>query len=179
VGQRMMRVLVVLCLFAVGAAAQTSKQVVDARTVLAAEGVAPGTTLKAAAVAQIAPGYHINDHKPTMDYLIPTEWKLEATREISVEKVAYPKGQLKKFAFSETQLSVYEGTLTVGALLKVARQTRPGTYTLKGDFKYQACNDHACLPPKSLPLALTVTVVRRGAPVKPTHAEVFKNVRFE
>jgi hypothetical protein len=170
---------VVICAVALGALAQGSKHVVEAKTVLAAEGAAPGSTLKAAAVAQIAPGYHINDHKPTMEYLIPTEWKIEGTKEISVEKLAYPKGELKKFAFSEEKLSVYEGALTVGALLRIARTTKPGTYALKGDFKYQACNDHACLPPKSLPLVLTVNVVPRGAAVKRLNAEVFRNVRFE
>ena len=171
--------LVVMFILGGVARGQNLKQVVEARTALAAEGVAPGATLKVAAVAQVAPGFHINDHKPTLEYLIPTEWTLAGTKQISVVKMAYPKGELKRFAFSDAPLSVYEGTLTVGALLKVDRATKPGTYTLKGEFKYQACNDHACLPPKSLPLALTVTVVRRGTSVKFVSAEVFKNVKFE
>lgn len=171
--------VVALLALAGSAAAQNSSHVVEARSVLAAEGAAPGAMLKAAAVAQVASGYHINDHKPTLDYLIPTEWVLESTKQIRVEKVIYPKGQPRKFAFSDTELSVYEGALTVGALLRIGRTAKPGTYTLKGDFKYQACNDHACLPPKSLPLALTVKVVRRGAAVKTVNAEVFKNVKFD
>jgi hypothetical protein len=175
----MITLALVMAMVAPGAPAQNSKHVVEARTVLAAEGAAPGSTLKAAAVAQIAAGYHINDHKPTMEYLIPTEWKIEATKEISVEKLVYPKGELKKFAFSDERLSVYEGALTVGVLLKIARTTKPGTYSLKADFKYQACNDHACLPPKSLPLVLRVNVVPRGAAVKRVNAEVFRDVRFE
>jgi hypothetical protein len=93
--------------------------------------------------------------------------------------VIYPKGQPKKFAFSDSELSVYEGALTVGALLKIGRTVKPGNYTLKGDFKYQACNDHACLPPKTLPLALTVKVVRQGTAVKTVNSEVFRNVRFD
>ncbi len=171
--------LLVVLLAAGTAQAQSSKHVVEARTVVAADGAAPGSTLKAAVIGKIAPGYHINDHKPTLDYLIPTELKLEESKYLTVQQVVYPKGELKKFAFSENELSVYEGTLTVGTLLKVAGATKPGTYTLKGNFKYQACNDHACLPPKSLPLALTVKVVRPGEPVKRANAEVFSNVRFE
>jgi len=177
--EKMILLAGVMWLVALGALAQSSKHVVAAKTVLAAEGVAPGSTLQAAAVGEIAAGYHINDHKPTMEYLIPTEWKLDGTKDIGIEKMAYPKGELKSFAFSKEKLSVYEGTFTIGALLKVARSAKPGTYILKGDFKYQACNDHACLPPKSLPLNLTVKVVRRGAPVKRVNAEVFRNVRFE
>ncbi len=177
--QVMIVLFVAMSVLAARAEAQNSTPVVEAKALLAADGVAPGATLKAAGVARIAPGYHINDHKPSLDYLIPTEWKLTGTKEIRIERMVYPKGEPKKFAFSDTPLSVYEDTLAVGALLKVAPAVTPGTYTLKGAFMYQACNDHACLPPKSLPLALTVVVVRRGTPVKRVNAEVFKNVRFE
>ncbi len=159
--------------------AQTAGPVVEVKTAVGADGVRPGSSLKVAAVASIAEGFHINDHKPTLDYLIPTEWKIEPSGQVSVEKLVYPKGQLKKFAFSDTQLSVYEGTLTVGALLKVDRKARPGTYALKGQFHYQACNDHACLPPKSVPVNLVVKVVRRGAAVKRANANVLNTVQFD
>jgi hypothetical protein len=177
--RRIALTLVVACLLAGVARAQNSPQVVDVRTVQATEGVHPGSTLKVAAVARIAPGFHINDHKPTLDYLIPTEWKLESTKQVSVDKVVYPKGQLKKFAFSDMQLSVYEGTMAVGALLKVPRATRPGTYALRGQFYYQACNDHACLPPKRVPLTLVVKVVRRSTPLKRLNAGVFDGIQFD
>jgi hypothetical protein len=171
--------LVAAWLLAGVARAQNPPQVVEVRTLQAAEGVHPGSTLKVAAVARIAAGFHINDHKPTLDYLIPTEWKLESTRQVSVEKVVYPKGQLKKFAFSDQQLSVYQDTLAVGALLKVPRATRPGTYALRGQFYYQACNEHACLPPKSVPLTLVVKVVRRRTPLKRANADVFDAIQFD
>ena len=161
------------------AQAQGSKHVVEVTTVFETEGVAPGATIKAAAIARISPGYHINDHKPSEEYLIPTEWKLEGTEKISVAKMAYPKGELKKFAFSEDGLSVYEGGLTIGALIKVSRAAKPGAYTLKGNLTYQACNDHACLPPKTLPVALEVKVVPPGKAAKRLNAEVFRDVRFD
>ena len=173
--------LVLVAAFALsgGALAQTKGPVVEVKTAIGADGVRPGSNIKVAALANIAPGFHINDHKPTLDYLIPTEWKIEPSGQVSVEKVVYPKGQLKKFAFSDTQLSVYEGALTVGALLKIDRKVRPGTYALRGQFNYQACNDHACLPPKAVPVNLVVKVVRRGAPVKRTNADVFNNVQLD
>jgi len=171
--------LVVANLLAGAVRAQDSPPVVEVRTVEATEGVHPGSSLQVAAVARIAPGFHINDHKPTLDYLIPTEWKLESTKQVSVDRIVYPKGELRKFAFSDVQLAVYQGTLAVGALLKVPRVTRPGTYALRGQFRYQACNDHACLPPKSVPLALVVKVVRRGTPLKRLNADVFDSIQFD
>ncbi len=161
------------------AAGQASTEVVEAKSVLAADGAYPGSSLQAAVVAQVSPGYHINDNKPALDYLIPTELKFDATKPLRVGKIAYPKGEAKRFAFSDTPLSVYEGTVVIGALLKVAPAVRPGTYTVKGKLVYQACNDHACLPPTSAPFTLAVRVVRRGAPVKRVNADVFHRIQFD
>lgn len=168
-----------LCLTVGKALDQNSSPIVEARTVLATDGAHPGSAVKAAVVAQIAPGYHINDHQPTLEYLIPTELRIEPTKQVGVEKVFYPKGKAKKFAFADGLLSVYEGTLLVGALLKVAQTVPPGTYTLKGKFAYQACNDHACLAPASVPVALTVKVVRRGVPLKRVNADVFNKIELD
>lgn len=177
--RRSLPLVALICVAAGVAEDQRPSAVVEARMLLAADAVRVASTTQAAVVAQIAPGYHVNDHEPTLDYLIPTELKIEPSKQVSVAKVVYPKGQLKKFAFSDIQLSVYEGTLEVGALLKIARTTQPGTYTLKGKLAYQACNDHACLPPRSVPLTLPVKVVSRGASVKRINGDVFDRINFE
>ena len=145
---------------------------------LATDAAHPGSTVEAAVEAQIASGYHINDHHPSLDYLIPTELQLEPSKQVSVEKVVYPKGEPQKFAFADRPLSVYEGSLVVRARLKLATGLAPGTYTLKGKLAYQACNDHACLPPASAPLTLTLKVVDRGVPLKRVNADVFRKISF-
>jgi thioredoxin:protein disulfide reductase len=154
-------------------AAQVDAPVVEARMVLATDAVHPGSPAQAAVVAQIASGYHINDHKPSLDYLIPTELKLEPDKLVEVTKIDYPKGELVKLAFSDSPLSVYQGRIVVGTALKVAPSTTPGSYTVKGKFAYQACNDHACLPPTSVPVTLNVKVVGREVPVKAVNTDVF------
>ena len=153
--------------------------VVEAHAVVATDAAHPNSTLKMAVVAQVAAGYHINDHKPSLDYLIPTELRLDPSAEITVKSVVYPKGTLKKLAFSDSPLSVYEGTVLVGALLDVAKAVPPGSYTLKGKFAYQACNDHACLPPTSVPLTVTVKVVPRNVPLKQVEFDVFQRIQLE
>jgi len=70
-------------------------------------------------------------------------------------------------------LSVYQGKIVVGTTLKVAPGTAPGSYTMKGKFAYQACNDRACFPPTSVPVALSVKVVGREVPVKAVNTDVF------
>jgi len=153
-------------------------KVVTGRLVLNANAAHAGSTAKAAVVAEISPGYHINDHVPSLDYLIPTELKLEPAAPLTVGTTKYPKGSPQKFSFLDTPISVYQGKLVVGAEIQVASGARPGTYTLKGSLDYQACNDRACLPPTSLPLTLSVKVVPRSEAVKPANTDVFHGLKF-
>jgi DsbC/DsbD-like thiol-disulfide interchange protein len=161
------------------AAGQNPRPVVEARMVLGASAAHANTSVRAAVIAQVAPGYHLNDNHPTLDYLIPTEVKLKAPKGLSVERVVYPKGQPRRFAFSDLPLSVYEGTFGVGVVLQVGRKVLPGVYTLLGNFAYQACNDHACLPPTSVPLTLAVKVVPRRVALKSVNADEFSRIKFE
>ena len=168
--------LSVACLMAGTVRGQGAEPVVEARILLGTDGAYAGSTVSAAVEAQVASGYHINDHHPSLDYLIPTELKLESTKQVSLENVTYPKGESQKFAFSDEPLSVYEGRLVMGAKLKVASGVAPGTYTLKGKLAYQACNDHACLPPASVPLTLNLKVVDRSVPLRRVNANVFSKL---
>lgn len=161
------------------AGAQAVKDVVKVKALLETDGVHAGKTARAAFVAEIRPGFHINDHKPLQDYLIPTELVLDPNSVVGAAKVVYPKSESKKFAFSDQPMLVYEGRLTVGALLKVARNAAPGVHTLKGKFAYQACNDHACLPPSSVPVTLEVKVVPRATALNRVHTDVFRGIQFE
>jgi len=177
-----MRKLFFLSLLAIGVrpvwlTAQTSPPVVEARLVMSTDALHAGSSAQAAVVAAIASGYHINDHKPTLDYLIPTELKLDTGKELGLTDVAYPKGTPVKFEFSDQPLSVYQGSLTVLAKLEVARGVAPGTYHLQGKLAYQACNDHACLAPTSVPLALAVKVVAASVPIKHVNSDVFSRTK--
>jgi DsbC/DsbD-like thiol-disulfide interchange protein len=153
-------------LAAAGAWAQAPEAVVKAKVTMAAGVARPDSIVKAAVVAEVLPGYHINDHHPTLDYLIPTEVKLEPSPQVAKNDITYPKGELKKFAFSDTPLSVYEGTVRFDVALQLEHKTLPGDYEVKGQLAYQACNDHACLPPAKVPLLFSFKVVPRGASVK-------------
>lgn len=160
-------------------AAEGRLQVIEAEAFLATDGAHPGAAVKAAVAARIAPGFHVNSHTPNEEYLIPTELKLEPSANVSVERVVYPKGVLKTFAFSEKPLSVYEGEFVVGALLKTLRAIAAGNYELKGKLAYQACNNSACLPPTSVPVTLSLKVVRRTVPLKSVRPDVFKKIQYE
>jgi Thiol:disulfide interchange protein DsbD, N-terminal len=166
-------------LSAVAAPASGPPIVVSARSLLATNAVHPGQTAKLAVLARIKPGYHINDHKPTLDYLIPTKVEFETPPSMKVEKVVYPRGKQVKFDFLDSPISVYEGEIRLGSVLKVDGSTKPGTYHLRGKFMYQACNDYACLPPTSVPFEASVLVAPASVPLKPANSEIFKTIDFK
>lgn len=169
-----------LFIFAVGAqCAEGPPNVVTARTVLATNALHPGKTGKLAVVAHVRPGYHINDHEPSLDYLIPTKVKFEDSKTVQIEKVVYPHGTLKKFVFLDSPISVYQGEFSVGSIVGVSQSTKPGTYVLQGKLTYQACNDHACLPPTSVPLKISVPVVSTSTTLEPSNSDVFRRINFK
>ena len=152
--------LVVVCAVV---CAQAPEKVVKAKVTMAPGAARPDSVVKATVVAEVLPGYHINDHHPTLDYLIPTEVKLDPNKAVTRNDITYPKGEPRKFAFSDTPLSVYEGTVRVDVAFQLDPKVPPGDYEVKGKFAYQACNDHACLPPASVPISFPLKVARRGA----------------
>ena len=152
---------------------------VQAHIALATDAVHAGSQVKMVVVAEIPAGFHINDHKPTLEYLIPTEVKITSAEPLTVERVFYPPGQARKFTFEDKPLSVYEGTVVVGALLNVSSAAAAGDYTLHGEFSYQACNDQACFPPSSVPVTLKVKVVGEKVRLKPVNQDVFRRASFK
>ena len=147
--------------------------VVQANLVLATDAVHAGSLAKAAVIAEVAPGYHINAHKPSQEYLIPTEVKINPSPLAKLISAEYPKAQSRKFVFEDAPLAVYEGKVLVTAMLRIPASVQPGTYSLDGELSYQACNDHACLPPARAPFNLSMRVVAQGVALKPEHADIF------
>ena len=118
-------------------------------------------------VATIREGFHVNSHQPLQEYLIPTRVELLTTELFALEKVDYPKAELKSFGFSpDEKLSVYDGTLRLPIALRVKDGARnpaaggadAGSHTVRLAFHYQACNDEICLRPTKREAQLTVRV---------------------
>ena len=94
-------------------------------------------------------GFHINSHSPKSDMLIPTKILVEDMTGATVSDVSFPEGTPYAFAFEPKQkLDVYTGDVTLTAHVKAA----PGDHTLKAALHYQACDQAACYPPKTLAL---------------------------
>jgi thioredoxin:protein disulfide reductase len=96
--------------------------------------------------ATLAEGWHANSHKPSEDYLIPTAVRMEPAEGVTFGEPVYPEGVLRKFAFADKPLSVYEKSFTIEVPVTWKGSAPP---TLAGAVEYQACNDRQCNPPAS------------------------------
>ena len=106
--------------------------------------------------------FHINSHHPKADYLIPTVLKLNPPEQLTVADLKYPAGEEMAFAFSPNEkLSVYSGDFTINAVLKAPANAAAGSYPVKGELRFQACDHSACYPPRSIPVQFQVTVVKK------------------
>lgn len=102
-------------------------------------------------------GYHMNSNQPTDPYLIPLKLTWEDTL-LKTEKVEFPKPVMQKFEFSETPLSVYEGSFELRTFFHAPANASPGPAIVTGKLRYQACSNTACLPPKTVEVRLPVIV---------------------
>jgi hypothetical protein len=155
-----------LCALAPVASSAQSRSYVDFEP-LNLVPVTAGKTTPVEFTFHIKSGFHINSSKPLTPELIPTSLGFSPPPDIIIAKVQYPAGQLTSFPFDPTEkLSVYSGDVIVKAVIIAQPNAPKGDFTVHGEFKYQACDNNSCYPPKKLPVQFDVKVVPASA--KPT-----------
>jgi len=121
---------------------------------------------------RVEPGFHVNSNKPAAEYLIPTALKLDPPTDIAVGRITYPEGQEMSFAFApDEKLSVYTGEFTVSLAVRPLASVLPSKYEFHGNLRYQACDNAACYPPKTLPVRFEVKVVKAPPPPRRNPAQ--------
>jgi DsbC/DsbD-like thiol-disulfide interchange protein len=98
----------------------------------------------------VRPGFHVNSNSPTEEYLIPLKLTWTAAGALESGSVTYPKPSMEKYEFAENPLSVFTGDFDLVANFKVAANAPAGPGAAVGKLHYQACNDRACFPPKTI-----------------------------
>lgn len=150
-------------------AAERPGRVQRAELRLAAErsSYAPGTTARLVAVADVEPGWHLQAHRPTYDYLIPTVLQIEAPAGWGAAEVEYPVPVRYRFEFAEEELDVYEGRVRMFVTQPVPADAPAGDVTVRATLRYQACDDKQCLPPVERTAELVLTIGAEGALANP------------
>jgi thiol:disulfide interchange protein DsbD len=138
-----------------------------------------GRAFQVAIVAKISPGFHINAHMPSEDYLIPTKVTADLAPGVFLVETTYPHGVMRSFRFSKTPLRVYEGSFTVLMKLRANGSAPLGPQKIALTVGYQACNQDACLPPTKLPVTADLEIAAVDAPARPAHTDIFSSAAAE
>jgi DsbC/DsbD-like thiol-disulfide interchange protein len=149
-----------------------AKDVVASSAYTSFDPVARGHEFQIAVVLKIRDGYHINARKPTLDYLIPTDLKVDLPPGFKASEVSYPDGTLKSFSFSKTEkLNVYTGTVILRLRVTALPDAPFGAQHIPLKLRYQACSESVCLPPVKQDVDTAFAVATTG---KTAHEEFFK-----
>jgi len=162
----MQRTAVVLALFSSFAWAQSPGKKAPSVTLapIAPVSVTRGQAGEVSLAFRVASGFHINSNTPKSEFLIPTALRMDAPTDIVITKLTYPAGKDMSFPFAPDEpLNVYSGDFTVTMKVRPLHSVLPGKYAIRGELKYQACDNAACYPPKKLPVNFEVKILKGAA----------------
>ncbi len=165
----------VLLIGAAGLAAQgfVEPEVLTAQALLSQRQAVPGSGIEAVVVVKIVPGLHINSHTPAEDFLIPTRLQFLPSSALSFGEPLYPRPLFRKFAFSENELSVFEGEVRIRTRVQVLAQAVPGALQIEGSLTYQGCNESSCFSPGEKKFILPLEIVAAGTAVERDTSALF------
>jgi|CZKP01.1.fsa_nt_gi hypothetical protein len=92
-------------------------------------------------------GWHLNSNKPLDEYMTPTSVKSKDRSGIKILKIEYPPEIIAKLQFSDSELSLYEGMVTIKVILKADDAFLKSKKKAKFELEYQSCNSQTCLFP--------------------------------
>ena len=139
------------------------EELVRVYSVISLSSVESGRLMRAAVVADIVPGWHINSATPYEDYLIPAEVVFDTIEFITPGKLAYPTAVDARLG--EELMSVYDGRAVIDFVLEIDENAPAGEYILPVSFSYQPCNNRECRAPQDVKVDLKVTVGESGHPI--------------
>lgn len=169
--------ILLLLLFTTAGFSQSEEQpILQAQLILPAEQLSGQNSYQVLVQMDIAPTWHINSNQPLEDFLIPTEIFFDETAGISFGKIQYEKPDLRRFAFSENDMAVYEHRVYALANITLQPGTSADSLRISGAVNYQACNDQSCLAPSEALFSKTVKLLPADTQVEYINTELFEEI---
>jgi len=115
--------------------------------------VAAGMPSPVALHFSIKQGLHINSHTPPLEELIPTAFSIPDGMGVRLNAATYPPGVAFTLpADPKTKLSVYTGEFVIQARITA----QAGNRMVQAKLRYQACDNNACMPPRTIDVPVNV-----------------------
>jgi len=117
-----------------------------------------GRAVQASVTLDIPQGLHVQSNKPLDKFLIPTKLDVEAPREIKVGTISYPRAITRQLGFSTKPVAVYEYKAVIRFNVTVPANYSGSSVELKGNLRFQACNNDSCFPPQTREVKLSLNL---------------------
>ncbi len=126
-----------------------------------------------ASADRVAPGGHVTlrvdvTPKPRMHVYAPGQpdyvtvsLKIDANPAFTTARPQFPPGETFLFEPLNEQQLVYMKPFRITADVTLTPAAR-GDVTVKGTFRYQACDDHVCYLPTNVPVEWTIPLIIKG-----------------
>jgi hypothetical protein len=102
---------------------------------------------------RIQQNLHINSHTPRSEYLIPTVFSIPEASGVRLASASYPAGiDFTLPVDPNEKLLVYRGEFTI----QTSIIAKPGDHLVEAKLRYQACDQNACMPPKTITVPIDV-----------------------
>ncbi len=119
---------------------------------VSADTVRPGQRIALTLDIELKPNMHV--YAPGVEgTYIPIEWTVEGAHEVLFP----PSHKLRLEAIAET-VPVFSEPFRLIRDYTIPTSAKPGEIVISGSLKYQACDDHMCYFPQTVPLIWAVTV---------------------
>jgi thioredoxin:protein disulfide reductase len=158
--------------------AQLQRPRVELRTLVESDDVRGGGPVRLALLVSLPEGFHTQSNKPRDPLLIPTVLTFDPPQGVTVDEIVWPPTTDFTVAGQDKPLAVFEHEFAIGVRLTLAANVASGALVIPANLRYQACNAELCFPPATTEVQWTLHVVTAGAPVNPTHNNVFDTIAF-
>ena len=132
--------------------------------ILERSAVHAGDSLRGALRVSLPDNLHIQSNAPRDKSLIPTVIRFMPSPGIAVPEVVFPATvEFSILGIAEPQ-AVFADETRIGVTFEIGQTVAPGSVTIPATFRYQACDDSACYPPKTLTTSWTFDVLPPSVP---------------
>lgn len=121
----------------------------------------PGQVVVAQVRVSVAPGFHVQANPVRNRFLIPIVLAVKPDTAVTPGAPVYPVAKTMRLEGSDEDLVIYDGEFEIRLPLHVADNAPAKRLRLTGTLRYQACDDHHCLFPTTVPLELSLEIKER------------------
>lgn len=150
-------IFVLVLVFVFGALSEISAQNISISGEVGTGRLEKGKSAVVSIILDIPGELHINSNKPSKAELIPTRLRISGAG-LKFGAINYPRGKVKKFNFSNTPLSVYDGRTVLRVNVTVPPNFKGNVARIRAVVDYQSCTDEVCYPPRSGDVTLSASV---------------------